>query len=81
VLYDELAKRVFAGRDPEGAQPLFWGATDEGSLLFGSSLEDLEECNPTATLFPAGERGGGCGRGGQGIRARGHACWCSGEMP
>lgn len=54
VIYDEMAKRVFAGRDPEGSQPLFWGATDEGSLLFGSSLDDLEECNPTATMFPAG---------------------------
>jgi asparagine synthetase B (glutamine-hydrolysing) len=67
VIYDEMAKRVFAGRDPEGSQPLFWGATDEGSLLFGSSLDDLEECNPTATMFPAGEGGRGWGKTWQGV--------------
>eukprot|EP00877_Chromochloris_zofingiensis_P011519 jgi/Chrzof1/6620/Cz19g03010.t1 len=54
VIYDELQKRVFAARDPEGQQPLYWGATDEGQLLFGSTVEDLLDCNPTATMFPAG---------------------------
>eukprot|EP00879_Flechtneria_rotunda_P004908 GHRR01005182.1.p1 GENE.GHRR01005182.1~~GHRR01005182.1.p1 ORF type:complete len:270 (+),score=92.34 GHRR01005182.1:154-963(+) len=54
VIYDELQKRVFAARDSDGGQPLFWGATDEGQLLFGSSLDDLDGCEPTATLFPPG---------------------------
>lgn len=54
VIYDELQKRVFAARDADGGQPLFWGATDQGQLLLGSSLDDLEGCEPTATLFPAG---------------------------
>lgn len=54
VIYDETAKRVFAARDREGAQPLFWGTTEEGQLLFGSRVEDLEGCDPSATPFPAG---------------------------
>lgn len=54
VIYDELQKRVFAARDAEGGQPLYWGATDEGQLLLGSHLDDLEGCDPTATLFPPG---------------------------
>lgn len=27
VLYDSLTKRVWAARDAEGVQPLYWGAT------------------------------------------------------
>lgn len=54
VIYDELQKRVFAGRDKEGTQPLYWGATEEGQLLVGSALGDLEGCDPTATIFPPG---------------------------
>lgn len=54
VIFDELQHRVFAARDADGAQPLYWGATKEGQLLLGSHLEDLDECHPTATLFPAG---------------------------
>lgn len=29
VLYDSLTKRVWAARDAEGVQPLFWGVTGE----------------------------------------------------
>jgi hypothetical protein len=54
VIYDEIQKRVFAARDPEGGQPLYWGATDEGQLLLGSHLNDLDGCDPTATMFPPG---------------------------
>eukprot|EP00775_Hariotina_reticulata_P003489 gene3489-3759_t len=54
VIYDELQKRVFAARDAEGGQALFWGATDEGQLLIGSTLDDLEGCEPSATTFPPG---------------------------
>lgn len=54
VIYDEIQKRVFAARDAEGGQPLYWGATDEGQLLLGSNLDDLEGCDPTATMFPQG---------------------------
>lgn len=40
---------------PQGAQPLYWGATEEGQLLLGSHLDELEGCSPTATMFPPGE--------------------------
>jgi hypothetical protein len=43
-------------RDAEGGQPLYWGATDEGQLLLGSHLNDLEGCEPTATMFPPGTK-------------------------
>lgn len=54
VIYDAARRRVLAARDPAGAQPLFWGATPDGQLMFGSCLEDLAACNPTATSFPPG---------------------------
>lgn len=54
VIYDEMQKRVFAGRDKEGTQPLYWGATEQGQLLIGSALEDVDVCDPTATIFPPG---------------------------
>lgn len=38
----------------QGAQALYWGATEEGQLLLGSHLDELEGCNPTATMFPPG---------------------------
>ena len=55
VIYDEMQKRVFAGRDKEGRQPLYWGATEQGQLLIGSELDDVDGCDPTATIFPPGE--------------------------
>lgn len=54
VIYDELQHRVLAARDAQGAQPLYWGATEDGQLLFGSRLEDLGDCNPTAVAFTPG---------------------------
>ncbi|GLI67982.1 hypothetical protein VaNZ11_012193 [Volvox africanus] len=54
VIYDSVHHRVLAARDPEGSQPLYWGCTDAGQLLFGSVADDLEGCNPTAAPFPAG---------------------------
>jgi hypothetical protein len=54
VLYDSLTKRVWAARDAEGVQPLFWGVTDDNRLVFGTHPSKLDGCNPTATPFPAG---------------------------
>lgn len=54
VIYDEKQRRVLAARDMEGSQPLYWGATDDGHMMFGSCEADLEACNPSATPFPAG---------------------------
>jgi asparagine synthetase B (glutamine-hydrolysing) len=54
VIYDAARRRVLASRDSNGSQPLFWGASPDGQLLFGSCLEDLSTCTPSATSFPAG---------------------------
>mmetsp|Transcript_2043 Transcript_2043/g.3203 ORF Transcript_2043/g.3203 Transcript_2043/m.3203 type:complete len:297 (+) Transcript_2043:54-944(+) len=54
IIYDSVRHRVLAARDRDGTAPLYWGATPEGHLLFGSRLSDLALTNPTATLFPAG---------------------------
>mmetsp|Transcript_6200 Transcript_6200/g.19167 ORF Transcript_6200/g.19167 Transcript_6200/m.19167 type:complete len:287 (-) Transcript_6200:868-1728(-) len=54
VVYDSVSHRVLAARDSDGVQPLYWGSTDDGRLLFGSFDADLSVCEPTATQFPAG---------------------------
>lgn len=54
VIFDESQRRVLAARDPQGGQALYWGGNDEGQLLIGSVMEDVQGCNPTATTFPAG---------------------------
>lgn len=54
VIFDQAQHRVFAARDGEGCQPLYWGSTDEGQLMFSTHPGDLAGCSPTATLFPAG---------------------------
>lgn len=54
VLFDSLTKRVWAARDAEGVQPLFWGVTDDNRLVFGTHPDKLDGCNPTASPFPAG---------------------------
>jgi hypothetical protein len=54
VIFDSIARRVLAARDRQGSQPLYWGSTEDGRFMFGSSYDDLSECNPSATPFPAG---------------------------
>lgn len=54
VVYDERRRRVTAGRDRDGSEKMYWGVTEEGQLLFGSSEEDLCQCEPSAVCFPAG---------------------------
>lgn len=46
VLFDSLTKRVWAARDAEGVQPLFWGVTGERRLEFGSQLACLGGSRP-----------------------------------
>jgi hypothetical protein len=52
--YSTFCCSAVCRRDAEGGQPLYWGATDEGQLLLGSHLNDLDGCEPTATMFPPG---------------------------
>lgn len=51
VVYDMRSKRIWAARDRDGIQPLFWDATDDGQLVF-STDRDLLPCS--ASPFPAG---------------------------
>lgn len=54
VIYDSVLHRVLAARDAHGSQPLFWGTTDDGQLMFGTVGDDLTACYPSAAPFPAG---------------------------
>lgn len=54
IIYDAGHRRVLAARDGSSAQPLYWGVTPDQKFMLGSNVEDLAECDPTATSFPAG---------------------------
>lgn len=54
VIYDARHHRVLAGRDAQGAQPLWWGCTPDGIVAWATSPELLDGCEPSATPFPAG---------------------------
>lgn len=54
VVFDEVRRGVLAGRDAEGSQPMWWGATEDGHLMIGSAPDQLADCNPNACMFPAG---------------------------
>jgi len=54
VIFDEHRKRVLASRDANGDEPLYWGVTESGQLLFGTNSDDFDHCEPSATLFPSG---------------------------
>lgn len=55
VLFDKRGcGHVLASKDGRDSQPLFWGCTPEGGLLFGTERSLLDRCDPTATSFPNG---------------------------
>jgi asparagine synthetase B (glutamine-hydrolysing) len=55
VVFDKLAGCVLAARDPNGAEPLFWGTADFGnSLLFSTDAALLDKQCADADAFPAG---------------------------
>ena len=55
VVFDKLAGIVLAARDPNGAEPLFWGTADFGnSLLFSTDAGVLAKQCADADAFPAG---------------------------
>mmetsp|Transcript_4452 Transcript_4452/g.14429 ORF Transcript_4452/g.14429 Transcript_4452/m.14429 type:complete len:317 (-) Transcript_4452:82-1032(-) len=54
VIYDHGRGTVLAARDGNGTNPLYWGSTDTEVLLISNRLDLLEDCDPTATEFPAG---------------------------
>jgi hypothetical protein len=54
VVYDHGSRRVMAARDSSGLQTFYWGFTADGSLMFSCDLDDLMDCEPSATAFPSG---------------------------
>ncbi|HDS06012.1 MAG TPA: asparagine synthase B [Bacteroides sp.] len=54
VIYDSLHDRYYAARDPVGIRPMFYGYTDEGSIMFASEMKALSELCRVVKPFPPG---------------------------
>ncbi len=54
VIYDSVAKKYFAARDPIGIRPLFYGYTDQGEIMFASEAKVLHDLCKEITPFPPG---------------------------
>ena len=53
VIYDEASDEIFAGRDPIGIRPLFYGKTKNGKVAFASEVKALQEfCTDIIPLPP-----------------------------
>jgi asparagine synthase (glutamine-hydrolysing) len=54
VVFDKKNKRVFAGRDPIGIVPLYYGYTSRGEIVFSSEMKCLENICAHFKPFPPG---------------------------
>jgi asparagine synthase (glutamine-hydrolysing) len=54
VIYDSVAKKYFAARDPIGIRPLFYGYSKSGDILFASEMKSLIEICDDVKPFPPG---------------------------
>jgi asparagine synthase (glutamine-hydrolysing) len=54
VIYDDQTGDVFAGRDPIGIRPLFYGYTKSGEISFASEVKGLQEFCTNIKPFPPG---------------------------
>lgn len=54
VLYDKVAGRLVAGRDPVGIIPMYKGADDQGNLWFASEMKCLAGVCTTVEVFEPG---------------------------
>lgn len=54
VIYDESKDKVYAGRDPIGIRPLFYGKTKNGKIAFASEVKALQEYCTNIKAFPPG---------------------------
>ncbi len=54
VIYDSVAKKYFAARDPIGIRPLFYGYSKQGDILFASEMKTLHELCDDVKPFPPG---------------------------
>ncbi|WP_430814693.1 asparagine synthase B [Carboxylicivirga sp. RSCT41] len=54
VIYDSVAKKYFAARDPIGIRPLFYGYDQQGAIMFASEMKSLHEMCDDVKPFPPG---------------------------
>ncbi|MCG8579258.1 MAG: asparagine synthase B [Bacteroidales bacterium] len=54
VIYDSVAKKYFAARDPIGIRPLFYGYDKDGAIMFASEMKSLHEMCDDVKPFPPG---------------------------
>jgi asparagine synthase (glutamine-hydrolysing) len=54
VIWDNKKKKLFAGRDPVGIRPLFYGLTSEKKMMFASEIKVLEPFCEKVEYFPPG---------------------------
>ncbi|MBK3518325.1 asparagine synthase B [Carboxylicivirga marina] len=54
VIYDSVAKKYFAARDPIGIRPLFYGHDKQGKIMFASEMKSLHEMCDDVKPFPPG---------------------------
>lgn len=53
VIYDEKRDKIYAGRDPMGIRPLFYGKTKAGKVCFASEVKAIQEfCTDIEALPP-----------------------------
>ncbi len=54
VIYDSVAKKYFAARDPIGIRPMFYGYSSEGEIMFSSEMKTLHPLCKEVKPFPPG---------------------------
>lgn len=54
VIYDSVAKKYFAARDPIGIRPLFYGYSAQGDIMFASEMKTLHPVCHEIKPFPPG---------------------------
>jgi len=54
VVYDSEKDEYFAARDPIGIRPMFYGYTEDGSIMFASEMKALHEVCTMVKPFPPG---------------------------
>ncbi len=54
VIYDSVAKKYFAARDPIGIRPLFYGHDKDGAIMFASEMKSLHDLCDDVKPFPPG---------------------------
>ncbi|TLX78330.1 asparagine synthase B [Labilibacter sediminis] len=54
VIYDSVAKKYFAARDPIGIRPLFYGYSEKGEIMFASEMKTLHPLCGDIKQFPPG---------------------------